>query len=115
MIIYGIKNCDTIKKSLQWMKQNKVEFQFHDYKTQGITSDKLKAWTEQTSWENLVNKKGTTWRKMDESVKASTTNAEKAIELMQENPSLIKRPIAERDGEIIAVGFKEEEWEQKMS
>lgn len=114
MIIYGIKNCDTIKKSLQWIKQKKVEFQFHDYKIQGITRDKLKAWTEQTSWENLVNKKGTTWRKIDETVKAATTNAEKAVDLMQENPSLIKRPIAERNGKIIAIGFAEKEWEQKM-
>lgn len=108
MIIYGIKNCDTIKKTINWLKENNKEFTFHDYKKEGIGKEKLKAWTQQVSWEDLLNKRGTTWRKLSPEEQAKITNTEAAIELMAENTSIIKRPVIEKDGKIVAVGFDKE-------
>lgn len=105
MIIYGIKNCNSIKKTLDWCKENQVDFEFHDYKKEGISKEKLQEWTSQVNWEVLVNKKGTTWRKLDDGVKAGVTNTQSAIDLMSENTSLIKRPVVEKDGKVVTVGF----------
>jgi arsenate reductase (glutaredoxin) len=107
-IVYGIKNCDTIKKSLAWLKKKKISFEFHDYKTQGITTDKLKEWCKQKGWESLVNKKGTTWRQLDEPLKNKITAEASAILLMKDKTSLIKRPLIEYKGKIVTLGFDEE-------
>lgn len=107
MTVYGIKNCNTVKSALQWLKNNKVEFEFHDYKSKGITDEKLNAWSRQVGWENLVNKKGTTWRQLDEAVQKKITSEAAAIGLMKDKTSVIKRPLIERDGEVIALGFDE--------
>jgi Spx/MgsR family transcriptional regulator len=106
--VYGIPNCNTVKKSLDWLKKNKINFEFYDYKKNGITASKLKEWSKQAGWENLVNKKGSTWRQLDEGTKESITNQKNAIELMQEKTSIIKRPLIESDGRINALGFDEE-------
>jgi Spx/MgsR family transcriptional regulator len=68
--VYGIKNCNTVKSALDWLKNNKTDFEFHDYKTQGITEAKLKGWSKQVGWESLVNKRGMTWRQLDEKAQA---------------------------------------------
>ena len=115
MIVYGIKNCDTVKKSTEWLKGNNLQFEFHDYKSKGISEEKLREWTNQVSWEILVNKKGTTWKKLDESVKNKVTDVASAVELMKEHTSLIKRPVIENNGRIIAVGFNEKEYAEKLS
>jgi Spx/MgsR family transcriptional regulator len=107
MIVYGIKNCDTVKKALQWLKDKNIAFDFHDYKTKGISESKLKAWSKQVGWETLLNKKGTTWRQLDDSVKEKITNESKAIVLMQDKTSIIKRPLIEKDGKVLMVGFDE--------
>lgn len=107
MIVYGIKNCNTVKTALDWLKKHKIEFEFHDYKAKGITDAKLKEWSKQVGWEALVNKKGTTWRQLDDDTKADVTTQVSAIALMKEKTSVIKRPLLERDGKVIALGFDE--------
>jgi len=107
MIVYGIKNCNTVKTALDWLKKHKIEFEFHDYKVKGITDAKLKEWVKQVGWEPLVNKKGTTWRQLDEDVKAGVTSQSSAIALMKEKTSVIKRPLLEREGKVVALGFDE--------
>ena len=106
-IIYGIPNCDTVKKTLTWFQKKQVAYEFHDYKKKGITQAKLKAWSKQAGWEKLLNKKGTTWRQLDEATQASITSEAKAVALMSTNTSIIKRPVIEQEGKVVAVGFDE--------
>lgn len=105
MIVYGIKNCNTVKTALDWLRTHNVEFEFHDYKTKGITKEKLKAWIRQVGWESLVNKRGTTWRQLDESTRAKITNEATAVDLMTDKTSVIKRPLLEKDGKVLTLGF----------
>jgi arsenate reductase (glutaredoxin) len=107
MILYGIKNCDTVKKALTWLKAKKIAFDFYDYKTEGITEAKLKTWCQQVGWESLLNKRGTTWRKLDEATQASVNNEAAAIKIMLNNTSIIKRPLVEKSGKVLALGFDE--------
>jgi len=108
MTVYGIKNCNTVKKALDWLKENNIEFEFHDYKTKGISESKLKEWSKQVGWESLVNKKGTTWRQLEDKVKDKVTNQTEAISLMKDKTSVIKRPLIEQDGKVLALGFDEQ-------
>ncbi len=103
--VYGIKNCDTIKKTLKWLDKEEIEYTFHDYKKAGIDSKSLKRWCRDISWEELINRRGTTWRKLPESDREGL-NQSKAIQLMIDNPSLIKRPVIEHDQQVV-VGFNE--------
>lgn len=103
-VIYGIKNCDTMKKARSWLEAHGIDDAFHDYKTQGIDRAHLEAWCEAAGWETVLNRAGTTFKKLDDTQKADLTQ-EKAIGLMLEQPSMIKRPVLESDGEI-TVGFK---------
>jgi len=114
MTLYGIKNCNTVKKTIDWLKKNKIDFEFHDYKTQGITEAKLKEWSKQVGWESLVNKRGTTWRQLDEKEQNKITNASAAIALIKEKTSVIKRPLIEENGKVLALGFDEEEYKNKF-
>ena len=102
-IVYGIRNCDTMKKALAWLEQHEVIWEFHDYKVTGITRQKLEQWLRVVDWEILLNRAGTTFRKLPETVKAKV-DRKKAIELMLEQPSMIKRPVLER-GATLLVGF----------
>lgn len=111
--VYGIRNCDTIKKTLKWLDKEQLEHAFHDYKKTGIDSKTLKQWCQQVSWEDLVNRRGTTWRKLPESERDGL-NQSKAIKLMIENPSLIKRPVIAHDDHLI-VGFDEAELTKLLS
>ena len=101
--IYGIKNCDTMKKAFTWLDDHGVRYDFHDYKKAGIDLAQLKAWSKQSGWELLLNRAGTTWRKLSPAQQADMTLA-KAFDLMVENPSLIKRPVLE-EGSTVLVGF----------
>ncbi len=112
MIVYGIKNCNTVKKSLDWLSKNKVEYEFHDYKKLGISAMKLKEWINQVGWESLVNKKGTTWRQLTEYEKGQVTNQIAAIGLMTEMNSVIKRPLIEDEGKVLVLGFDEDEYKK---
>ncbi len=112
MILYGIKNCNTVKSAIDWLKKHNVDFEFHDYKAKGITASKLKEWSSQIGWESLVNKRGTTWRQLDEATQKKVTNEKAAIDLMLEKTSVIKRPLIEDKGKVVALGFDEAEYKK---
>lgn len=109
--LYGIPNCNTIKKAREWLADHNMEYHFHDYKKDGITSAKLKSWITQFGVDTVVNKKGTTWRKLVLENPALKLTAASAVKLMKENPSLIKRPILE-SGEEAMVGFEEAQYQK---
>jgi arsenate reductase len=110
--IYGIKNCDTMKKARAWLDANGVAYQFHDYKSEGIDKTRLQAWAKAVGWETLLNRAGTTFRKLADSDKQGLTEA-KAIALMLEQPSMIKRPVLDAGGALL-VGFKPETYKAEL-
>jgi len=111
--LYGIKACDTMKKARAWLDTKGVAYQFHDYKTQGIDRAHLEEWTEKLGFETVLNRAGTTFRKLDDADKADLTR-EKAIDLMLAQPSMIKRPLLQGEG-VLTVGFKPETYETLFS
>ncbi len=111
--LYGIPNCDTMKKARKWLNDNGIEYEFHDYKKQGISEKELKKWCKQLGWETLLNKRGTTWRKLDDSVK-DNVDEKSAIQIMIDNPSIIKRPVLDVDGEL-TVGFSVDSYKEVFS
>src|ERR1700726_3497815 len=104
--IYGIKNCDTMKKARAWLDGHGVAYDFHDYKAAGVAKDKLKQWSDELGWETLLNRAGTTFRKLPEADKEGL-NEKKALALMLAQPSMIKRPVLDLGGKRV-VGFKPE-------
>lgn len=107
--IYGIKNCETMKKARAFLDKKRIDYDFHDYKTQGIERAKLEGWAKKAGWETLLNRAGTTFRKLPEKEKDGLTE-KKAIALMLKQPSMIKRPVLEIGGGKILVGFRPEEY-----
>jgi len=108
-IIYGIKNCDTMKKARAWLDKHQIEYAFHDYKSAGIDRTRLERWAKKAGWETLLNRGGMTFRKLPEKEKISVTEP-KAIALMLKQPTMIKRPVLELDGGKLLVGFKPEQY-----
>lgn len=108
--LYGIPNCDTVKKARKWLDAKGIAYAFHDYKKEGADAAKLAAWVEDAGWETVLNRRGTTFRKLPESDKEGL-DAAKAVQVMVDNPSCIKRPVVEYPGGVL-VGFNETEWEQ---
>ncbi|MFN4086490.1 MAG: ArsC family reductase [Spirosomataceae bacterium] len=106
MVVYGIPNCSTVKKACQWLDAHGITYTFHDYKKKGISSEKLADWMTIHSWEKLINRAGTTYRKLPDEVKAAIQSKEAAQAAMIQQPSMIKRPIIEWQGQVI-VGFDE--------
>ncbi|MDL2404767.1 ArsC family reductase [Rhizobium calliandrae] len=104
--IYGIKNCDTMKKARTWLDSHGIAYDFHDYKTVGIDREHLERWTAQADWETVLNRAGTTFKALPEKDRADLTKGE-AIALMLAQPSMIKRPVLEADGKLL-IGFKPE-------
>lgn len=105
--MYGIKNCDTIKKARRWLEAEQVEYRFHDYRVDGIDADLLRPAVAELGWEALLNTRGTTWRKLDEAQRAAVVDAETAIALMVEMPAMIKRPLLCAPGKPMLLGFNE--------
>lgn len=114
MKLYGIPNCNTVKKARNWLEEHGIDYDFHDFKKRNIDTDTINLWLTQQPWEKLVNRAGMTWRKLDDDVKASITDNESAIALMQEKTSVIKRPILEKDKQILALGFSEADYEEVL-
>ena len=110
--IYGIKNCDTMKKARTWLDAHKVAYEFHDYKTAGIDKPVLEAWAKKVGWEVLLNKAGTTFKKLPDA-KKEKLDEKKAIALMLDQPSMIKRPVLDIGGKL-TVGFKSEAYEKAV-
>ena len=113
-IIYGIRNCDTMKKARAWLDSHGVEYTFHDYKSVGIERAKLERWAKKVGWETLLNRAGMTFRKLPEKDRNGVTEA-KAIALMLKQPSMIKRPVLELDGGKMLVGFRPEQYREALS
>jgi arsenate reductase len=113
LVIYGIPNCDTVKKARTWLSDNGHDFSFHDFKKQGLSRDLVAGWLEQLDWETLVNRKGTTWRALDDERKAQIVDKASALELMLENPSVIKRPVLAGAGPV-SVGFSPDQYAAKF-
>jgi Spx/MgsR family transcriptional regulator len=112
--VYAIPNCNTVKKALDWLKANKVGYEFHDYKKLGVTAGTLTNWSKQVGWEALLNKKGATWRQLSPELQSKITNQKAAIALMIEKTSIIKRPLIERNDKVIALGFDEAEYKKAL-
>ena len=108
--LYGIPNCDTMKKARSWLDEQGIDYEFHNYKKQGVPEKELKVWIKQLGWEVLLNKRGTTWRQLDEATKANVDTLT-AIQIMLDNPSIIKRPVLDVDGQL-EVGFSEKNYQQ---
>ena len=108
--LFGIPNCTTVKKARAWLAEHTLEVAFHDFKKQGVDAAWLSQVVAQTGWQALVNTRGTTWRKMPEAEKAAVTDETSAIQLMQNQPSVIKRPVLEVDG-AFHIGFSEDQYQ----
>ncbi|ODS82558.1 MAG: arsenate reductase [Cytophagaceae bacterium SCN 52-12] len=110
--VYGIPNCDTIKKTQKWLDARKIKNELHNYRQDGITARKLEDWLEQQPLEKLLNKASTTWKNLPEEEKAKASAREGAVDVMTEHPTLIKRPVIEDEkGNVLAVGFNEAQYE----
>jgi len=106
--MYGIKNCDTIKKARKWLEAENIDYTFHDYKKDGVDESLFKAWLSELGWESVINRRGTTWRKLSDEQKENMNEAS-ALEAMLDNPSIIKRPLLVHDGKSV-LGFKADEY-----
>ena len=113
IILYGIANCDTVKKARAWLTAQGQAHDFHDFKKQGVPADKLALWTQAVGWESLLNRKGTTWRKLDAATQASATDDRAAQALMLAHPSVIKRPVVDW-GTDFTVGFAPADWATRI-
>jgi len=111
--IYGIKNCSTVKKSLNWLDQHKIDYSFHDFKKEGAPLSTLEAWQQKVDWTVLVNKKGTTWKKLSPEQQAAVVDAATANQVLTVHTSIIKRPVVVQD-DLILLGFNEEEYQKLL-
>ncbi len=109
--LYGIKNCDTIKKARRWLEANNVDYRFHDYRADGLDAELMQKFIAELGWEALLNTRGTTWRKLDETLRASINNADSAAALMLEMPAIIKRPLLCAPGKPMLLGFNENQYQ----
>src|SRR5471030_667940 len=107
MKVYGITNCNTVKKALDWLKANQVDYEFRDFKKFGVSEEKLKEWDQKAGYEKFLNKQGLTWKQLDPQVKESIKTNTDALKLLQQKTSMIKRPVIE-DGEYLYFGFDDE-------
>jgi arsenate reductase len=114
IVLYGIPNCDTVRKARAWLADGNIAYRFHDFKKAGVSRELLAAWVAAASWEALVNRRGTTWRTLPETRRIAVVDAESAIALMEESPSVIKRPVLAASG-AVHVGFSADMYAQIFS
>ena len=113
MKVYGIKNCNTVKKALDWLAEHNVGYEFQDFKKFGVSMDKLNEWDEKAGYDKFMNKAGLTYKQLDPAVKESIKTKEDALHLLQQKTSMIKRPVIEKDG-FLYFGFNEEVYEKEL-
>ncbi len=111
MKLYGIPNCNTVKKARVWLDEHQIDYQFHNFKTHGVSQAILDNWLKQRPWEKLVNRAGMTWRKLSDAEKENVIDYTSAANLMAEKTSVINRPILEKDGEVLCLGFNEDSYQ----
>ena len=109
-VVYGIPNCDTVKKARAWLAERGVPYRFHDFKKQGVPPQHLARWQAAAGWDKVLNRQATTWRKLPPEAQAAVTDAASAAALLQREPSAIKRPVVEWPGGAITVGFAPGDW-----
>ncbi len=114
MTLYGIPNCNTVKKAQDWLKANQIDFEFHDFKKKGITAEKLTEWFDAFGWEKVINRNGLTFKKLSKEEQAAINSPETAILYLIQNTSAIKRPIVEQNDQPILLGFVEENYKEKL-
>ncbi|RZL47224.1 MAG: Spx/MgsR family RNA polymerase-binding regulatory protein [Pedobacter sp.] len=114
MVVYGIPNCNTVKKALDWIRANQIPYEFHDFKKKGVTAEKLTEWFDIFGWEKVINRNGLTFKKLSKEEQAEINSADKAITYLMQNTSAIKRPIVEQNGKPILIGFNEEIYSEKL-
>jgi Spx/MgsR family transcriptional regulator len=113
--LYGIPNCDTVKRARAWLDEHGVAYRFHDFKKQGVPEAELDRWLKAPGWEALVNRRGTTWRKLDDATRASVVDAASARAVLLANPSLIKRPVVQwSSSPDVTTGFDAEDWAARV-
>jgi len=112
--VHGIPNCDTVKKARAWLTEHGVEHEFHDFKKQGVPEAALDRWLAAAGWETVINRKGNTWRQLDEETRARVNNATRARALALANPSVIKRPVVQWADGGITIGFDASAWQQRI-
>jgi Spx/MgsR family transcriptional regulator len=112
--LYGIPNCNTVKKARDWLSGHNIAYEFHDFKKHGVSVQLLENWLAQVLHEKLINRAGLTWRGLDDNTKAGIVDNASAISLMQTKTSVIKRPILEKNGKIVCLGFDEAEYVEKL-
>ena len=112
MKLYGIANCNTVKKARAWLEEHSTEYQFHDFKNQGLAPELAQRWLQQVGWENLINRKGLTWRGLSAEQKQVIKDNNSALPLLLEKTSVIKRPLLEQDGKLVYVGFDDISYEK---
>jgi Spx/MgsR family transcriptional regulator len=112
MKLYGIPNCGTVKKARLWLDEHDFNYEFHDFRKHGITEAMLSGWLEQVGWQKLLKKTGPTWAQLPDYVKTSIKDDASALTLMLEKPNVIKRPVLERNGKLLATGFNENDYEK---
>lgn len=115
MKLYGIPNCNTVKKAQDWLKHNQSEFEFHDFKKKGITAEKLTEWFNAFGWEKVINKAGLTFKKLSKEEQAAINSADTALSYLMNNTSAIKRPIVEVNSKSVLLGFKEDEYQTLLA
>ena len=113
--LYGIPNCDTVKKARAWLADQQLEVRFHDFKKQGVPEDHLDHWLAVAGWDKLLNRQGTTWRKLDATTQAAVTDVRSARSLMLAQASVIKRPVVEWSAREVTVGFDAADWQARLS
>jgi len=111
--LYGIPNCNTVKKARQWLTEQQIDYVFHDFKKQGVSAAQLQGWIDTIGLDKLINRQGTTWRGLSEELKAQAATPAGAIAVLQAQPSIIKRPVLERPGRV-SVGFNEAQWAEEF-
>jgi Spx/MgsR family transcriptional regulator len=113
MKVYGITNCNTVKKALDWFKANNIAYEFHDFKKLGVSTEKLNEWDEKAGYEKFMNKQGLTWKQLDPTVKESIKTKDDALQLLQQKTSMIKRPVIEKD-DFLFFGFDEAVYSKEL-
>ena len=112
--VYGIPNCDTVKRARTWLDSQGQAYTFHDFKKQGVPDAALARWLAAVGWEPLVNRRGTTWRQLDEAARQSVVDAGSAASALRAHPSLVKRPVVEWPDGAVTVGFDVEDWKSRV-
>lgn len=117
LTLYGIPNCDTVKKARVWLAEHDIAYRFHDFKKDGVPPDHLQRWMRAVGWDKVLNRQGTTWRKLDPAEQAAVLDAASAAALLLANPSAIKRPVVEwsEAADDVTVGFKADDWQARLA